>query len=162
MGLTRGCLARLPADGLAFLMARAAWLWLENPPFSLWTGSSCSYSPGSDLLKVPDAWLCLLAGTPELSPADRKELETKLKEREEFLVPIYHQVAMQFADLHDTPGRMQEKGAITVSATELAPARGKLLGEAGSKDPGVPWGCKQTSAPVSWLRHRGCIFLLCE
>uniref|UniRef100_A0A8C3D0D3 Acetyl-CoA carboxylase alpha n=1 Tax=Cairina moschata TaxID=8855 RepID=A0A8C3D0D3_CAIMO len=52
-------------------------------------------------------------GTPELSPADRKELETKLKEREEFLVPIYHQVAMQFADLHDTPGRMQEKGAIT-------------------------------------------------
>ncbi|XP_075575895.1 acetyl-CoA carboxylase 1 isoform X6 [Pelecanus crispus] len=52
-------------------------------------------------------------GTPELSPADRKELETKLKEREEFLIPIYHQVAMQFADLHDTPGRMQEKGVIT-------------------------------------------------
>uniref|UniRef100_A0A8C0FTF9 Acetyl-CoA carboxylase alpha n=1 Tax=Bubo bubo TaxID=30461 RepID=A0A8C0FTF9_BUBBB len=52
-------------------------------------------------------------GTPELSPADRKELETKLKEREEFLSPIYHQVAMQFADLHDTPGRMQEKGVIT-------------------------------------------------
>uniref|UniRef100_A0A8B9CRS0 Acetyl-CoA carboxylase alpha n=1 Tax=Anser brachyrhynchus TaxID=132585 RepID=A0A8B9CRS0_9AVES len=52
-------------------------------------------------------------GTPELSPGDRKDLETKLKEREEFLIPIYHQVAMQFADLHDTPGRMQEKGAIT-------------------------------------------------
>uniref|UniRef100_A0A8C9FA64 acetyl-CoA carboxylase n=1 Tax=Pavo cristatus TaxID=9049 RepID=A0A8C9FA64_PAVCR len=55
-------------------------------------------------------------GTPELSAADRKDLESKLKEREEFLTPIYHQVAMQFADLHDTPGRMQEKGAITVSA----------------------------------------------
>uniref|UniRef100_A0A8C9FBW8 acetyl-CoA carboxylase n=1 Tax=Pavo cristatus TaxID=9049 RepID=A0A8C9FBW8_PAVCR len=52
-------------------------------------------------------------GTPELSAADRKDLESKLKEREEFLTPIYHQVAMQFADLHDTPGRMQEKGAIT-------------------------------------------------
>uniref|UniRef100_A0A3Q3IDI1 acetyl-CoA carboxylase n=1 Tax=Monopterus albus TaxID=43700 RepID=A0A3Q3IDI1_MONAL len=52
-------------------------------------------------------------GTPELSPPDRKELETKLKEREEFLLPIYHQVALQFADLHDTPGRMQEKGVIT-------------------------------------------------
>uniref|UniRef100_A0A8B9SCJ5 acetyl-CoA carboxylase n=1 Tax=Apteryx owenii TaxID=8824 RepID=A0A8B9SCJ5_APTOW len=52
-------------------------------------------------------------GMSALGPADRKELETKLKEREEFLVPIYHQVAMQFADLHDTPGRMQEKGAIT-------------------------------------------------
>lgn len=58
-----------------------------------------------------------VAGTPELSPAERKELEAKLKEREEFLSPIYHQVAMQFADLHDTPGRMQEKGAITVSVT---------------------------------------------
>ncbi|KAI4875743.1 hypothetical protein NFI96_024258 [Prochilodus magdalenae] len=52
-------------------------------------------------------------GTPELSPSERKELETKLKEREEFLLPIYHQVAVQFADLHDTPGRMQEKGVIT-------------------------------------------------
>uniref|UniRef100_A0A669PJ01 acetyl-CoA carboxylase n=1 Tax=Phasianus colchicus TaxID=9054 RepID=A0A669PJ01_PHACC len=55
-------------------------------------------------------------GTPELSAADRKDLEGKLKEREEFLIPIYHQVAMQFADLHDTPGRMQEKGAITVTS----------------------------------------------
>ncbi|XP_031682323.1 acetyl-CoA carboxylase 1 isoform X2 [Oncorhynchus kisutch] len=52
-------------------------------------------------------------GTPELGLPERKELETKLKEREEFLLPIYHQVAVQFADLHDTPGRMQEKGVIT-------------------------------------------------
>ncbi|KAJ3588849.1 hypothetical protein NHX12_009703, partial [Muraenolepis orangiensis] len=51
-------------------------------------------------------------GTPELNPAERKELESKLREREEFLLPIYHQVAVQFADLHDTPGRMQEKGDI--------------------------------------------------
>lgn len=58
-------------------------------------------------------------GTPELSPPDRKELETKLKEREEFLLPIYHQVAVQFADLHDTPGRMQEKGVITVSVLNI-------------------------------------------
>lgn len=64
------------------------------------------------------ALMCLqytFLGTPELSPADCKELENKLKEREEFLIPIYHQVAVQFADLHDTPGRMQEKGVITVS-----------------------------------------------
>ncbi|XP_053341777.1 acetyl-CoA carboxylase 1 isoform X3 [Clarias gariepinus] len=52
-------------------------------------------------------------GTPELNVTERKELESKLKEREEFLLPIYHQVAVQFADLHDTPGRMQEKGVIT-------------------------------------------------
>lgn len=62
----------------------------------------------------------ILTGTPELSPPDRKELETKLKEREEFLLPIYHQVAVQFADLHDTPGRMQEKGVITVSTLMLS------------------------------------------
>ncbi|XP_058850382.1 acetyl-CoA carboxylase-like isoform X2 [Acipenser ruthenus] len=52
-------------------------------------------------------------GTPELSDTERRELESKQKAREEFLLPIYHQVAVQFVDLHDTPGRMQEKGAIT-------------------------------------------------
>ncbi|XP_053325093.1 acetyl-CoA carboxylase 2 isoform X2 [Spea bombifrons] len=52
-------------------------------------------------------------GTPELSNAQCKQLEMKLKAREEMLLPIYHQVAVKFADLHDTPGRMQEKGVIT-------------------------------------------------
>uniref|UniRef100_A0A3P8N7A8 acetyl-CoA carboxylase n=1 Tax=Astatotilapia calliptera TaxID=8154 RepID=A0A3P8N7A8_ASTCA len=47
-----------------------------------------------------------------LSDKECKELEAKLKAREEFLLPIYHQVAVQFVDLHDTPGRMQEKGVI--------------------------------------------------
>lgn len=51
--------------------------------------------------------------SPELSDKHTKELESKLKAREEFLLPIYHQVAVQFVDLHDTPGRMQEKGVIT-------------------------------------------------
>jgi len=51
----------------------------------------------------------------ELSDKQGRELEAKLKAREEFLLPIYHQVAVQFVDLHDTPGRMQEKGVITVS-----------------------------------------------
>ncbi|XP_062407728.1 acetyl-CoA carboxylase-like [Sardina pilchardus] len=52
-------------------------------------------------------------GSPDLSDHQRKDLESALKEREDFLLPIYHQVAVQFADLHDTPGRMQEKGVIT-------------------------------------------------
>ncbi|XP_027567061.2 acetyl-CoA carboxylase 2 isoform X1 [Pipra filicauda] len=52
-------------------------------------------------------------GNPELSEAQRKELEKQLKAREELLLPVYHQVAVRFADLHDTPGRMQEKGVIT-------------------------------------------------
>ncbi|XP_039874960.1 acetyl-CoA carboxylase 2 isoform X7 [Simochromis diagramma] len=50
--------------------------------------------------------------SPDLSDKECKELEAKLKAREEFLLPIYHQVAVQFVDLHDTPGRMQEKGVI--------------------------------------------------
>ncbi|XP_048044599.1 acetyl-CoA carboxylase 2 isoform X5 [Megalobrama amblycephala] len=53
-------------------------------------------------------------GKAELSSQERKDLEAKLKSREEFLLPIYHQVAVQFVDLHDTPGRMQEKGVIMV------------------------------------------------
>uniref|UniRef100_A0A8B9NJ21 acetyl-CoA carboxylase n=1 Tax=Accipiter nisus TaxID=211598 RepID=A0A8B9NJ21_9AVES len=51
-------------------------------------------------------------GTPELSEAQRRELEKQLKAREELLLPMYYQVAVHFADLHDTPGRMQEKGVI--------------------------------------------------
>ncbi|XP_067262908.1 acetyl-CoA carboxylase 2 isoform X6 [Chanodichthys erythropterus] len=53
-------------------------------------------------------------GKAELSSQEHKDLEAKLKSREEFLLPIYHQVAVQFVDLHDTPGRMQEKGVIMV------------------------------------------------
>ncbi|XP_074743093.1 acetyl-CoA carboxylase 2 isoform X3 [Strix uralensis] len=52
-------------------------------------------------------------GTPELSEAQRSDLEKQLKAREELLLPMYYQVAVRFADLHDTPGRMQEKGVIT-------------------------------------------------
>lgn len=52
----------------------------------------------------------------ELQDKDRKALEGQLKAREELLLPVYHQVAVQFADLHDTPGRMLEKGIICVRA----------------------------------------------
>lgn len=33
--------------------------------------------------------------------------------RESDLLPIYHQVAVAFADLHDTPGRMLAKGVVS-------------------------------------------------
>uniref|UniRef100_A0A8C2EXL4 acetyl-CoA carboxylase n=1 Tax=Cyprinus carpio TaxID=7962 RepID=A0A8C2EXL4_CYPCA len=71
-----------------------------------------------DLLKAMqriDAVYSRLAeqlSNPELTSPERKDLEAKLKSREEFLLPIYHQVAVQFVDLHDTPGRMQEKSVI--------------------------------------------------
>ncbi|KAF6080357.1 acetyl-CoA carboxylase beta [Phyllostomus discolor] len=52
-------------------------------------------------------------GKSELSDKERKDLEGQLKAREDLLLPIYHQVAVQFADLQDTPGRMLEKGVIS-------------------------------------------------
>jgi hypothetical protein len=42
-------------------------------------------------------------------------LVTAQTEREKFLLPMYHQVAVHFADLHDLPERMHEKGVIQVN-----------------------------------------------
>uniref|UniRef100_A0A7N6A6G0 acetyl-CoA carboxylase n=1 Tax=Anabas testudineus TaxID=64144 RepID=A0A7N6A6G0_ANATE len=70
-----------------------------------------------DLLKtmrrIDSVYASLVEQLGKLSDKQCRELESKLKAREEFLLPIYHQVAVQFVDLHDTPGRMQEKGVIT-------------------------------------------------
>lgn len=68
---------------------------------------------GPDIFGQLMTYLFSLA-SPDLSDKQCRELESKLKAREEFLLPIYHQVAVQFVELHDTPGRMQEKGVITV------------------------------------------------
>jgi acetyl-CoA carboxylase/biotin carboxylase 1 len=46
---------------------------------------------------------------PEL---DAEQLQRQLTQRQELLLPIFHQAAVSFADLHDTPGRMKAKGAI--------------------------------------------------
>lgn len=89
-------------------------------------------------------------GTPELSEEQRRELEKQLKAREDLLLPVYYQVAVRFADLHDTPGRMQEKGVITVSQSSggRCSAQGvcssgtkvsdKVPSRGGSLCPGVP------------------------
>lgn len=42
----------------------------------------------------------------------KARLEQDIKRREEQLAGVYHQVAVQFAELHDTPVRMKEKGTI--------------------------------------------------
>jgi len=42
----------------------------------------------------------------------KQKIKEQLEAREKELLPIYHQVAVQFADLHDTAGRMKEKGVI--------------------------------------------------
>ena len=58
----------------------------------------------------------LSAAGLEGSPGEHARLETELKKREAELMPMYHQVAVEFADLHDRAGRMQEKGVISVSS----------------------------------------------
>ena len=50
----------------------------------------------------------------DISQTDRASLEKELSDREETLIPMYRQVAVRFADLHDTANRMQEKGCIQV------------------------------------------------
>ncbi|XP_047684163.1 acetyl-CoA carboxylase 2 isoform X1 [Prionailurus viverrinus] len=52
-------------------------------------------------------------GVSELSDKDRKDLEGQLKAREDLLLPIYHQVAVLFADLHDRAQGLLEKGVVS-------------------------------------------------
>lgn len=47
-----------------------------------------------------------------MSHDEKKLIENELQERESQLMPMYHQVALSFADLHDTPVRMYEKSCI--------------------------------------------------
>jgi acetyl-CoA carboxylase/biotin carboxylase 1 len=42
----------------------------------------------------------------------KEELKILFEKREKELLPLYHQAAVEFADLHDKPGRMQAKGVI--------------------------------------------------
>ncbi len=43
---------------------------------------------------------------------EKNVLEKQLNDRETHLLPLYHQAAVMFADLHDTPGRMLAKRTI--------------------------------------------------
>ncbi|KAK9457220.1 acetyl-CoA carboxylase [Dipodascopsis uninucleata] len=51
-------------------------------------------------------------GNSDLEPELASELKAKLAERESQLMPVYRQISLQFADLHDRAGRMKAKGAI--------------------------------------------------
>ena len=48
----------------------------------------------------------------DLSAEQRNAIKAKMTEREQLLAPIYQQIALQFADLHDRAGRMEAKGTI--------------------------------------------------
>ncbi|CAG8469460.1 4231_t:CDS:2 [Paraglomus brasilianum] len=50
-----------------------------------------------------------------LTEAERQAIKAQLDARKNELLPVYTQIAFQFADLHDTPGRMKAKGCIRKS-----------------------------------------------
>lgn len=47
-----------------------------------------------------------------LSKEDTEAIKQKMSVREQQLLPVYAQISIQFADLHDRAGRMKAKGAI--------------------------------------------------
>lgn len=51
-------------------------------------------------------------GDSSLNSTEKAAVEEEIKRREERLAGVYHQVAVKFAELHDTPVRMKEKGTI--------------------------------------------------
>ena len=52
------------------------------------------------------------AADKSLSQEQLAGVKAKMTEREQLLGPVYQQIALQFADLHDRAGRMQAKGTI--------------------------------------------------
>lgn len=44
---------------------------------------------------------------------NKVEVDAAIKAREKTLLPVYQQVARQFADMHDTPARMYAKGVLS-------------------------------------------------
>lgn len=50
----------------------------------------------------------------EVTASQKTNLEKQLHQRENSLLSVYHQVALTFSDLHDTPRHMMDKGAIQV------------------------------------------------
>lgn len=65
-----------------------------------------------DRLDEPYRNLKLKSTDATLSPADVASAKSDLATREKILLPLYNQIALQFADLHDRPNRMKAKGTI--------------------------------------------------
>ncbi|KAI9483961.1 MAG: acetyl-CoA carboxylase [Benjaminiella poitrasii] len=51
----------------------------------------------------------------ETSEDKKVQIKTQMERREQELLPVYQQIAIQFADLHDRSGRMKAKGVIRKS-----------------------------------------------
>ncbi|KAJ3240403.1 acetyl-coenzyme-A carboxylase [Chytriomyces hyalinus] len=49
---------------------------------------------------------------PSLDADLKSKVQAQFTQRERQLLPVFHQISVQFADLHDRPGRMLAKGAV--------------------------------------------------
>ena len=47
-----------------------------------------------------------------ITPEQQNEIKRKMTQREQLLAPVYTQISLQFADLHDRAGRMEAKNTI--------------------------------------------------
>lgn len=52
-----------------------------------------------------------------LSSEQQTEIKAKMTEREQLLLPVYMQISLQYADLHDRAGRMKAKDTIRMGLT---------------------------------------------
>lgn len=48
----------------------------------------------------------------DLTPAQQTDIKEQMTKREELLLPVYLQIALQYSDLHDRAGRMKAKDTI--------------------------------------------------
>jgi len=53
-----------------------------------------------------------LQSNPEENKEEIAKVQAKFEQREKELIPLYHQVAVHFADMHDTPRRLKAKDCI--------------------------------------------------
>jgi acetyl-CoA carboxylase/biotin carboxylase 1 len=58
----------------------------------------------------------------DLTAEQQNDIKRKMTERENLLLPVYLQISLQYADLHDRAGRMEAKGTIRM-ALQWAQAR---------------------------------------
>ena len=63
-------------------------------------------------LDAPYAELKALLADKSLTQEKQSAIKVKMTERESLLMPVYTQISLQFADLHDRAGRMQAKNTI--------------------------------------------------
>jgi acetyl-CoA carboxylase carboxyltransferase component len=52
-------------------------------------------------------------GRHDIDNTQKEDIMKQMTKREQQLIPIYTHIAIQFADLHDTPGRMKTKGVVS-------------------------------------------------